>query len=204
MRVDGPACSIGPNAAEQWTTKETALAPTVLVAFTSRYGSTQEVAEAVAATLRERKLAVDLRHAPEVRSVEEYDAAILGTALYMFRLHKDARRFLSRHAEALARRPIAIFALGPLNDRSEEWESARAQLDKELAQFPLIAPVARQVFGGKFDPTKLGFLWNFVPAMKNMPASDIRDWAAIHAWSAALAEKYQSAFPGVTEAGETR
>ena len=40
----------------------------VLVAYATRYGSTQEVAEAVAATLRTRGLEVHLRPAREVRS----------------------------------------------------------------------------------------------------------------------------------------
>jgi hypothetical protein len=37
------------------------MSASVLVAYTTRYGSTQEVAEAIAATLRERELAVDIQ-----------------------------------------------------------------------------------------------------------------------------------------------
>ena len=33
----------------------------------------------------------------------------------------------------------------------------RAQLDKELLKFPWLAPVAIEIFGGKFDPAKLTF-----------------------------------------------
>ena len=169
------------------------LSALVLVAYATRHGSTQEVAEAVAATLRERGLEVELQSAGELRSVEEYQAVVLGTALYMFRLHKDARRFLARRRATLAERPVAIFALGPFNDEEKEWQGVRAQLDKELAKFPWLAPVAKQVFGGKFDPAKLRFPYNLVPALKRLPASDIRDWKAIHNWASDVAEKLQPA-----------
>jgi len=164
----------------------------VLVAYATRYGSTQEVAEAVAATLRERRLEVDLRPAREVRSLESCGAVVLGTALYMFRLHKDARRFLTRHPEALSKRPVAIFAMGPFNNDEKEWQGVRAQLDKELAMFPWLTPVAQEVFGGKFDPAKLRFPYNLVPYLKRLPASDIRDWKAINTWASSIAEKLAS------------
>jgi menaquinone-dependent protoporphyrinogen oxidase len=164
----------------------------VLVAYATRHGSTQEVAEAVAATLRERRWEVDLRPAREVRSLEGYSAVVLGTALYMFRLHKDARRFLTRHREALSKRPVAIFAMGPFNNDEKEWQGVRAQLDKELAMFPWFAPVAHEVFGGKFDPAKLRFPYNLVPYLRRLPASDIRDWNAIRAWASSIAEKLAS------------
>ena len=164
----------------------------VLVAYATRYGSTQEVAEAVAATLRERRWEVDLRPAREVRSLEGYSAVVLGTALYMFRLHKDARRFLTRHREALSKRPVAIFAMGPFNNDERDWQAVRAQLDKELAMFPWLVPIAHEVFGGKFDPAKLRFPYNLVPYLKRLPASDIRDWTAINAWASSIAEKLAS------------
>ncbi len=163
----------------------------VLVAYATRYGSTQEVGEAVAATLRERGLEVELQPAREVRSLERYQAVVLGTALYMFRFHKDARRFLAHHRATLAGRPVAVFALGPFNNEEKEWQGVRAQLDTELAKFPWLAPVAKQVFGGKFDPAKLRFPYNLLPALKRLPASDIRDWKAIHDWASGVAEKLQ-------------
>ena len=167
------------------------MSASVLVAYATRYGSTQEVAEAVAATLREGGLQVELQSAGEVRSVEEYQAVVLGTALYMFRLHKDARRFLTRHREALSKQPVAIFATGPFNNDEKEWQGVRAQLDKELAMFPWLTPVAQEIFGGKFDPAKLRFPYNLVPYLKRLPASDIRDWTAIRAWARSVADKFR-------------
>src|SRR5208283_505934 len=125
----------------------------VLVGYATRSGSTQEVAEAVAATLRESGLEVDLRPMRDVRTLNGYRMLVLGAPLNMFRWHKDALAFLSRHRKAIGQVPVAVFALGPFHDEEKEWQSARAQLDKELSKIPWFAPVAREVFGGKFDPT---------------------------------------------------
>lgn len=165
----------------------------ILIAYATRYGSTQEVAKAIAATLHERGLEVELQPVRKVRTLEGYGAVVLGAPLYMFHWHKDALRFISQHRKALAKRPVAIFALGPFSNDEKEWQGVRAQLDKELAKFPWLTPAALEIFGGKFDPTNLRVPWNLVPALKQMPASDIRDWTAIRAWASNLAAKLQPA-----------
>jgi menaquinone-dependent protoporphyrinogen oxidase len=171
----------------------------VLVAYATRYGSTQEVAEVVAATLRERGLAVDIQPAREVRSLEGYRAVVLGAPFYMFHWLKDARRFVSRHRAALSERPVAVFALGPLPNTDEKgWQECRAQFQKELAQYPWLNPVAQEMFGGKFDPAALRFPYKYIPAIKKMPAGDVRDWAAIRAWAGNLAAKFQPALSQAT------
>lgn len=163
----------------------------ILVGYATRNGSTQEVAQTIAATLREDGLAVVCQPMKEVQTLEGYAAVVLGAPLYMYRWHKDALRFLSRHRQALIQRPVAVFGLGPFHDEAKEWQEVRAELDKELLKFPWLAPVAIEIFGGKFDPAKLSFPLNLIPALKRMPASDIRDWTAIRAWASALATTLQ-------------
>ena len=158
----------------------------ILVAFATNYGSTREVAEAVAATLREVGIEVDLRPAREVRSLLGFSAVILGAPLVMYRWHKDVLNFLSRHRQVLLQLPVAVFALGPVHDPhdAQEWQDSRAQLDKELAKSPWFKPVAVELFGGKFDPALLRFPLNKLAGSE--PASDIRDWEAIRAWAGGL------------------
>lgn len=167
----------------------------VLVAYATRYGSTEEVAEAIAATLHECGLEVDLQPVRDVRALTEHDAVVLGAPLFMFRWQKDARHFLSRHRSALTERPVAVFALGPVHDPydEEEWQASRSQLDKELANFPWFTPVAVEIFGGKYDPAKLRFPIKLFAGKE--PASDLRDWTAIRAWASSLAEKLEPVLP---------
>jgi menaquinone-dependent protoporphyrinogen oxidase len=141
----------------------------------------------------ERGLAVDIQPMRDVRTLDQYRAVVLGAPLYMFHWHKDALHFLERYRAALTARPVAIFALGPFQAEEKDFQEVRGQLDKELAKFPWLTPAAIAIFGGKFDPTKLTFPHNLLPALKNMPASDVRDWTAIRAWANDLAAQFQPA-----------
>ena len=152
-----------------------------LVAYGSRHGSTREVAEAIAATLRGRGLDVDLLPAGEVGALDGYDAVIIGGALYTGRWHADARRLLAR--PELAAHPVAVFALGPRTLSEEDVAGSRAQLDRILARVPAVEPVAIAIFGGVVDPAKLRFPFN------RMAASDARDWDAISAWAGSVAAR---------------
>ena len=166
----------------------------ILVAYATRYGSTQEVAERVATTLREEGLTVEVQPAKKVQTLEGYQAVVLGAPLYIGRWLKDARSFLEQHQAALATRPVAIFTLGPTHG-NENWdEEIQPQIDKELAQYPWLDPVAVELFGGKYDPTKLRFLDKLLAAIPaspwhDLPASDLRDWEAIRAWASNLPPK---------------
>jgi len=161
----------------------------VLVAYATSYGSTQEIAEVISETLRSQGLAVDCEPMRNVRILEGYSAVVLGAPLYIFHWHKDALRFLSQHRKILADHlPIAIFAGGPFGKgKGNEWQEVREKFDLELAKFPWLTPVSVEMVGGKFDPTKLRFPYNLIPALKKMPASDLRDWVAIRTWASSLA-----------------
>ena len=140
----------------------------VLVAYATRYGSTQEVAEAVAARLREHGLAVEVRRAREVRTLDSFSAVVLGTPLYIGSLLREARTFLKRHRTALSQMPVAIFALGPVFG-GKELEGSRTQLAGALAKLPWLAPVATEVFVGKYDPAQLRFPDSLLAALPASP-----------------------------------
>jgi menaquinone-dependent protoporphyrinogen oxidase len=149
----------------------------ILCAYASKHGSTRDVAEAIGALLGERGLAVDVRPAGAVHDISGYDAVVLGGALYTGRWHHDARRFLDRHARALAAKPLAVFAMGPATLDEPDVRSSRGQLDHALARHPELHPSTIAIFGGVVDPAKLRFPLN------RMPATDARDWDAIRAWA---------------------
>ncbi|MCL4562149.1 MAG: flavodoxin [Chloroflexi bacterium] len=156
----------------------------ILVAYASSYGSTQEIAEEITKVLRSQDLEVDLQLMRQVNTLDGYFAVVLGAPLYMFHWHKDALHFLARHQNALARKPVAIFAGGPFGSGDgNEWQEVRSQLDKELVKFPWLRPVAVEIVGGRFDPAKLRFPYSLIPALRQMPASDLRDWEAIRSWA---------------------
>lgn len=159
----------------------------VLVTYASKYGSTREVAEAIADGLRERGIDAEVRAAGEVRDLQGISAVILGVALYFFRWRGEAHRFLRRNRAALEAMPVAVFGLGPIEDTEEQFTGARGHLDKGVAKHPWLSPVSATVFGGRVDPQHLRFPDNN-PAMRQMGAVDLRDWETIASWTDELVD----------------
>jgi len=162
-----------------------------LVAYGTRYGSTREVAETVGTTLAEHGTETDVKQAREVRSLDRYDAVVLGTPLYMGALHKDVRALLEKNRTALERTPFALFALGPVKS-ADGLDGSREQLFTALAKVAVPTPVATGVFVGAYDPARLAFMDRMIAALPASPlhgeaAHDDRDWEAIRAWVRDLA-----------------
>ncbi len=164
----------------------------ILIAYASVHGSTQEIAEQIATTMRNVGVEVDIQPASKIHDLARYRAVVLGAPIYMFHLHKDALNFISRHKVTLMNGlPIAIFAGGPIETDKDQWADIRKQFVQELAKFPWLRPIAIEVVGGRFDPTKLRFPYNLIPALKQMPAADLRDWTVIRNWASDLVNKFQ-------------
>jgi menaquinone-dependent protoporphyrinogen oxidase len=165
----------------------------ILVTYATIAGSTKEVAEAIAATLRSRGLAAQTRPMKEISSIVQYEAVVMGAPIHFGHWHKDALRFLTQHSVALITRPVAVFALGPLRPDEGELRVARGVLDKALANYSWLAPVALEVFVGKYDPANRGFpetlLLKLPASILREIVSDRRDWEAIRAWADNLADK---------------
>jgi menaquinone-dependent protoporphyrinogen oxidase len=149
----------------------------MLVAYGSKHGSTEKVAEAITEDLKHAGRDVELRRAADVEDLTRYDGVVLGGSLYFGRWHRDAVRFLSKHRRELSELPVTVFALGPQSAEPQDLAKSRAQLDKALQKVPEVEPRSIAVFGGVIDPAKLRFPLN------RMPASDARDWNAIEAWT---------------------
>jgi menaquinone-dependent protoporphyrinogen oxidase len=168
----------------------------VLVAHASRHGATAGIAQRIADGLQEAGLAAEVRPVAEVDEVEAYDAVVVGAAAYMFHWLKDATRFVKRHRQALAQRPVWLFSSGPLgtelvdDDGQNVLEATRPREFDELHE--LIRPRGEQVFFGAWDPDAppIGVgerLLRHLPAKEDLPAGDFRDWDAIDTWTAGVA-----------------
>jgi len=143
----------------------------MLVVYATKNGSTRQVAEAVAGVLRGSGTTVELAAAADARgAVTDQDLVVVGGALYNGRWHRAARRFLKRHRRELATVPVAVFGMGPREDRPESWARSRAQLDRALARYPWLDPVSVTVFGGVDPP-------------RRTPRRDLRDWDAVRDWT---------------------
>jgi menaquinone-dependent protoporphyrinogen oxidase len=157
----------------------------ILIAYATKNGSTAEVAEKVAARLCTHGLVTDVRAAHDVHTLDGYDGVIVGSAIYVGRLHADARHFLDRYRTELEALPVAVFAMGPRTLDDRDVASSRAQLQSALEKVPTIRPISTAIFGGVLEPSQQHFPFN------RFPASDARDWEAIESWADGVAARFE-------------
>jgi menaquinone-dependent protoporphyrinogen oxidase len=155
----------------------------VLVTYASWAGSTREVAESIGADLKGQGLDVAVLPVGEVKTLEGYQAVILGSAARIGQLNGGAKRFVNRFKKALAGLPTAYFVV--CMTMSEDTAANRQTVSAYLNPLKAVKePLAEGLFGGVMDPAKLGFPWGAL--MKNQVTKDARDWNAIHAWAEGL------------------
>ena len=158
----------------------------VLVAFASKRGSTTEIAETVAATLRREGLKVCLEPAGDVGSLERFDAVVLGSAVYMKRWRGDARHFLKKHRKALRQMPFWVFSSGPVGDPAQdnpEWAEPPNLAEKVDA----LGGRGHVVFGGCMPVEPRGAMERAMVDGIPKEFRDRRDWDEIRAWAKQVA-----------------
>ena len=125
----------------------------VLVCAASKYGATSEIAQAVADVLAERGCQVTVLPPEQAGTVEEFDAVVLGSAVYMGQWMKPARQLAARSGDALAARPVWLFSSGPIGEPAKPADNP-VDVTKILK-----ATNARdhKVFAGKLAKEQLSF-----------------------------------------------
>lgn len=156
----------------------------VLVAVASLHGATLEIAERIAIALRRRGVAVTLQPAATVHTLDGYDAVVIGSAVYLGRWLRPARELVTRHRERLATLPVWLFSSGPVGQPPKP--------DVDPADITELSAMVRarghRRFAGRLDRRRLRPLHRVVARAVNAPDGDFRDWSAVDAWAAEIAD----------------
>ncbi len=85
----------------------------ILVTYASKYGATREIAEKIGEDLQQAGLAVDVLPVTSVRELADYQAVVLGSAIYIGKWQPEAEAFLKANEKPLTDRPVWLFSSGP-------------------------------------------------------------------------------------------
>ncbi len=162
----------------------------LLVTYASKYGATREIAEKIGEVLCQAGLQADVLPVDSVGDLSNYQAVILGSALYIGKWHKAAETFLKANEKALAERPVWLFSSGPTGVGDPV-----ALLDGQRLP-PGLQPTADRirprdiaVFHGNIDLDKVNFIEKWaVKSVVKKPFGDFRDWNSIAAWTNRIIE----------------
>jgi menaquinone-dependent protoporphyrinogen oxidase len=182
----------------------------VLVAYASKTGYTKGIAEFIGEKLRQHGLQADVREAETIRDVGDYDAFVVGSAVYMFHWMKEAKQFVLRNHSFLAGKPVWLFSSGPVGPKATNAEGRdlrEVSGPKELDELRNAAkPRDHHIFFGGLDGTRLkgtmGFFYRMArrseSAREAMPEGDYRDWKEIEAWAVGIADSLAATNADVT------
>jgi len=174
----------------------------VLIAYVSRSGSTEDVAEAMGVAMEDAGVTVNVKPMANVESIPHDASLVIGTALYVGCFPKEVHRFLTRFQRELGSVRPWFFVLGPTENEPKHFAAAEEQARKELAKYPWLHAADVRVMGGRFDPQHLKLSFPFNLAMKlpgnpmrKVQASDLRDWDFIRRWAGGIAEHVKNGGP---------
>jgi len=165
----------------------------VLVSAATRYGATGEIARAIGEVLAERGFDTTVSPPEEVESIEEYDAAVLGSGVYAGHWLEPAKELVDRSGDALASRPVWLFSSGPVGDPSRKMVQKMGEDPVDVAEI-LAATNARdhRVFAGKIDRENLSFPERAMLMAFRGLEGDFRNWNEIRGWASGIADALKS------------
>ena len=161
----------------------------VLVAYASKYGSTAEIAAAIANTLNEKQLDVKVVSADAVRDISGYDAVVVGSAVYAGHWVDKAVQFLETFQDELQHKPVWLFSSGPTGEGSANDLLGGWRFPDGLQ--PLVDKIGVQdtaVFHGKIDPDKLNLAERLLVRAMRGATGDYRRWDEIRLWALSMTE----------------
>lgn len=120
----------------------------ILIAYTSKTGTTAECAEILANRLRDgNEVVVSDMKKEETLPASNFDAIVLGSSIRMGRVSKEVKNYIKSNGEALSKIPCAVFLCCGLPDEFEEYVTREFSAD--------FAPsYGFHCFGGELKPKK--------------------------------------------------
>lgn len=157
----------------------------ILVTAASKHGSTAEIAEAIGRVLTEQGHVASVVAPDHVTQADDFDAVVLGSAVYAGHWLKPAKELIERTQDRLVSIPVWTFSSGPIGDPAKPDEDPVDVADVLSA----VNTTEHMLFSGKLDMEKLGFAERAITKALRAPSGDFRDWEAISAWATRIARE---------------
>lgn len=157
----------------------------VLVTYASLYGSTTEIARAIAEQLSTHlgKSSVELRRVDVIENLDDYSAVVLGGAIYGGEWAPAVNEFVDSHKAQLKEKALALFVVA-IRLREDTESMRKSVLSNIETQRIMLEPIVSVgLFAGKVDYDALSPIVRMKAKTKGLPEGDFRNWDAIAAWA---------------------
>jgi menaquinone-dependent protoporphyrinogen oxidase len=156
----------------------------ILIAYATRRGGVDGLADLLADDLRYLSHDVVVMPAKKVTDITPYGAVIVGGAVYDGAWHTDANEFVDMFATELVRRPVWLFSARPLTeDEPDELLAPIVEMHQAALQ---IHAVSEKTFDARFHNPEAIYRG---PLPYGRRAGDWRDAPAIERWAHDIAQE---------------
>ncbi|MDY2941906.1 MAG: flavodoxin domain-containing protein [Varibaculum sp.] len=156
----------------------------VLVSVSSRHGSAKEIGDTIAQTLKERGLDVHQGVPQDIDSIADYDALVLGSAVYMTQWMEEMLNFISVFSLQLRKKPLWAFSVGlagvPKGSLQDPSRVGPALLS--------ISPREHKLFSGKLDSAQLNMRERTIAKLGGAAEGDFRQFDEVKTWANRIAD----------------
>jgi menaquinone-dependent protoporphyrinogen oxidase len=163
----------------------------ILVSAASKHGATTQIAQEIGGVLAARGWDVTVCSPDKVETAAQFDAAILGSAVYMGQWMKPARDLIKRIAGDLGTKSVWLFSSGPVGDPLKPADNP-VDVSKLMT---LTKARGHQLFGGKLTKKDLSMGERAMAAALRVQDGDNRNWSEIRRWAAEVADALASETP---------
>ena len=140
----------------------------VLIAYGSRYGSTEEISKEIAKVLENKGIEIQLidlkkTKSKEWPSLESFDGVLVGSGIKIGKWMKEPKKFLEKHKDEFKKKEklLGLFVSSGNASIPEKYQQAKTDyLEKVMTEIEIEADIY-DAFGGVYDlsnSSKMGFL----------------------------------------------
>jgi menaquinone-dependent protoporphyrinogen oxidase len=172
----------------------------VLIVFTSRFGSTDEIAHEIADVLEKRTIqttVINLRDGMKYPSLEDYDGIIVGSGIKMGRWTKESYNFLKRNQISLNSKILGVFVNSGEAANPKNYTEVQRKYLVRITNLTGVKANMMEAFGGVFDfssSSSYSFLEKKIVRrlaksieggiiVDDDKTNDFRDWKNIRKWA---------------------
>ncbi|MBI3967961.1 MAG: flavodoxin domain-containing protein [Chloroflexi bacterium] len=166
----------------------------ILVAFATEYGSTREIAIAIASTLRQAGYGVHVRKVVDVADLGAYDAVVLGSAIHNGEWLPEAVDFLQRHLDQLTTRLVWLFSVGTARAQRGLFRVFPGDPNPKgiAALSEAMHPRGYHFFGGVFEPHHVSLFGRLLFRLLGGRFGDFRSWTEVSDWAISIGHELAS------------
>ncbi|WP_280497323.1 flavodoxin domain-containing protein [Nocardia asiatica] len=175
--------------------------PRIAIIYATEQGSTRDIAEFISDELAGRDATVELADFDHAPDLSRFDTLVLGSAVHNMDFLPVATEYMRAHRDELSHRDVWLFSvgLGPAL-RGPIGRRAGRIVPKKIATLrDSIAAHDYRAFAGRYERTGISLRARILyRLMGGGHYGDLRDWAAIRAWTDTIAQSLRLPQPRST------